>query len=153
MPETDPPDLFAAAGVVFDAEPALPAPKRASRPRKPTPAQRAADVRREGARRHRAPQAPGQRTRVGQSRDLSPAPVLAFPLARNAGVVAEVIERLPHGYARDLDKRRDQEVKFLEKRLLKQGVTGQNAWRCARELVHVAYMERVRQAHKEAEIL
>lgn len=153
MLETDPPDLFAAAGITLDADASLPAPKRASRPRKPTPAQRAADVRREGARRHRAPQAPGQRTRVGQPRDLSPAPVLAFPLHRNVNVLAEVIERLPHGYAHDLDKRRDQEVRNLEKRLLRHGLRGQVAWRCARELVHVAYMERVRQAHKEAGIL
>lgn len=146
-------DLFTAAGITLEAETAETKPKRANRPKKPTPVQLAAADRLKGGRRLRAPQSPGQRTRVGQPRDLSPTPVLAFPLARNARVVAEVIERLPHGYAPDLDKRRDQEVKVLEKRLLRQGLTGQIAWRCARELVHVAYMERVRQAHKEAGIL
>ncbi|MCJ2016945.1 hypothetical protein MKK84_05815, partial [Methylobacterium sp. E-065] len=68
----DLPDLFAAAGLVLDAEPAPAKPKRASRPGKPTPAQLAAAVRLEGGRRLRAPQSIGQRSRVGQPRDLSP---------------------------------------------------------------------------------
>lgn len=148
-----PPDLFAAAGITLDAQTTLPTPKRASRPRKPTRAQLAAADRLMGGRRLRVPQAPGQRTRVGQPRDMSPAPVLAFPLTRNARVVAEVIERLPHGYARDLDKKSAQETRRLQKRLVQRGISKQSAWLCARELVHVAYIERVRDAHKEAGIL
>ena len=153
MTEPIPPDLFTTAGIPLDGSHVPSPPKRQRRPKKPSAAELAADVRREGARRLRPPQAPGQRMRIGQPRDLSPAPVLAFPLHRNVKLLSEGIERLPHGYALDLDKRRDQEVKVLEKRLLQRGLTGQIAWRCARELVHVAYMERVRQAHKEAGIL
>jgi hypothetical protein len=79
--------------------------------------------------------------------------VLAFPLARNANVVAEMIGRLPHGYAADLDKKRNQEVSRLQKDLISRGVSKQAAWLCARELVHVAYIARVKDAHKEAGIL
>ncbi len=90
------PDLFAAAGLVLEEadrkSAGSPRPKRPQKPNKPTPAQRAAADRLMGGRRLRTPQSHGQRTRVGQPRDLSPVPVLAFPLARNARVVAEVIE-------------------------------------------------------------
>jgi hypothetical protein len=153
MSVADLPDLFAAGGIPLDAEPTPAKPKRASRPRKPTPAEHAASVRLEGGRRSRAPSSLGQRSRIGTPRDLSPAPVLAFPLARNADVLAETIARLPHGYAPDLDKKRDLEVRRLQNGLMKRGLTKQSAWRCARELVHVAYIKRVRDAHVEAGIL
>jgi len=157
MPEPEPPDLFAAAGLVL--EEGLPKsgdtsqPKRPRKPKPPTPAERAAAVRLEGGRRSRPPASLGQRSRIGTPRDFRPAPVLAFPLVRNATVLEETISRLPHGYAPDLDKKRDLEVRRLQKGLMQRGLTKQSAWRCARELVHVAYIKRVKDAHKEAGIL
>ncbi len=157
MPKPPNPDLFAAAGLELEEDAprngGISHPKRPRKPKPPTPTERAAAARLEGGRRSRAPSSLSQRARVGMPRDLSPAPVLAFPLARNAAVLAETIARLPHGYAPDLDRKRDQEVINLEKRLLRRGLPGNVAWRCARELVHVAYIERVQQAHKEAGIL
>lgn len=151
MLEPDPPDLFAVVGIVLDAE--LKPPTRTRKPRPPSPAERAAAVRLEGGRRSRGQASPGQRTRVGQPRRLEPAPIIAFPLSRNVKAIAEVIARLPHGYASDLNRRRDQEVRRLQKGLVERGVPNKAAWLCARELVHVAYIQRVRDAHKEAGIL
>ncbi|MGU3449633.1 hypothetical protein [Methylobacterium sp. 391_Methyba4] len=149
--------LFKAAGLVLEEDAlkiaGISQPKRPRKPKPPTPAERAAAVRLEGGRRPRAPASLGQRSGIGTPRDLSPAPVLAFPLARNAAVLAEVIERLPHGYAPDLDRKRDFEVRRLQKGLMQRGLSKQSAWRCARELVHIAYIKRVRDAHTEAGIL
>lgn len=153
MPDPDPPDLFAAAGIVLDGEPAPTPPKRQKRARKPTPAQLAAAVRLGGGRRLRAPQSPGHRTRVGEPRDLAPASVLAFPLHRNPVLVAEVIERLPHGYAPDLDIICRREAYKLEKRLQRKGMSQKSARQCAKELLHEAYAIRVRDAHREAGVL
>ena len=157
MPKPPDPDLFDAAGLELEeGVPKIgetPQPRRPRKPKPPKPAERAAAARLEGGRRSRAPSSLGQRSRVGLPRDLSPAPVLAFPLTKNAAVLAEVIERLPHGYAPDLDKKRDLEVRRLQKGLMQRGLTKQSAWRCARELVHVAYIKRVRDAHMEAGIL
>lgn len=149
--------LFRAAGLEPEGDPSslewISQPKRPRKPKPPSPVERAAAVRLEGGRRSRAPARLGQRSRIGAPRELSPAPVLAFPLARNATVLAEVIERLPHGYASDLDRKRDLEVRRLQKGLIQRGLTKQLAWRCARELVHLAYIKRVRDAHTEAGIL
>ena len=153
MPDPDAPDLFASAGIVLDAEPAPAKPRRVRKPRPPTPAERAAAVRHEGGRRSKGPGGLGQRMRVGEARNLNPAPVVAFPLAKNVKAVADVIARLPHGYAPDLNRRRDQEVRRLQKDLVERGVPNKAAWLCARELVHVAYIQCVRDAHKEAGIL
>lgn len=151
MFEPDLPDLFAAAGIELDAEPTKSKPQR--KPRPPTPAERAAADRLQGGRRFRGPGSLVQRARVGEARNLNPAPVVAFPLCRNVKAIAEVIARLPHGYAPDLNRRRDQEVRRLQKSLVERGVPNKAAWLCARELVHVAYIQRVRDAHKEAGIL
>lgn len=153
MPDHEAPNLFDAAGIELNAEPLPSKLKRSRKAKPPTPAERAAAARLEGGRRSRAPASLGQRSRIGTPRDLSPARVLAFPLTRNANMLAEVIERLPHGYAPDLDKKRDLEVRRLQKGLIQRGLTKQLAWRCARELVHVAYIKRVRDAHMEAGIL
>lgn len=153
MPETETPDLFAAAGIELDAEPVPAKPKRARKPKPPSPAERAAADRLQGGRRSRGPGSLDQRMRVGEARNLNPAPVVAFPLAKNVKAVADVIARLPHGYAPDLNRRRDQEVRRLQKDLVERGVPNKAAWLCARELVHVAYIQRVRDAHKEAGIL
>lgn len=150
-----PPDqanLFTAAGLVLTEEPTR-ASKRQRKPLPPSPAERAASGRLEGARRSRMPVSQGQRTRVGPPRNLALAEVLAFPLTRNVVAVAEMIEALPHGYAPNLNKRRDQEARNLQNRLVGQGIPKQSAWLCARELVHIAYMKRVEDAHKEAGIL
>lgn len=153
MLDPDPPDLFSTAGIPLEAEPVPTPPKRRRRPKAPTPAQLAATVRLGGGRRLRGPHCPRERTRVGEPRDLAPAPVLAFPLSRNAGVVAEVIGRLPHGYAADLDAICRREAHNLEKRLQKKGMSQKSARQCAKELLHEAYAIRVRDAHREAGVL
>ncbi|MCJ2067941.1 DUF6074 family protein [Methylobacterium sp. J-030] len=143
MPDTNPPDLFAAAGITLDTEFVRTAPKRPRKPKPPTPAERAAAGRLEGARRLRPTQAPGQRARVGPPRDLAPAPVMAFPLARNARVVAELIERLQADKAGNLDAAYDRETRNLEKRLVRRGLHKQSARRCAMDVVHAAYSKTV----------
>jgi hypothetical protein len=153
MADPDPPDLFAAAGIILDGEPARTPPKRQKRARKLTPAEKAAAVRLEAGRRLWGPQSPGMRTRVGEPRDLAPAQVLAFPLHRNPVLVAKVIERLPHGYAPDLDAICRREAYKLEKRLKKKGMSQKSARKCAKELLHEAYAIRVRDAHHEAGVL
>jgi hypothetical protein len=153
MLDPDPLDLFSTAGISLVTEPTRTPPKRQRKPKAPTPAQMAAADRLAGGRRLRGPGSPGGRTRVGQPRDLSPAPVLAFPLARNPGVVAEVIKRLPHGYASDLDAICRREAHKLEKRLKKKGMSQKSARQCAKELLHEAYAIRVRDAHHEAGVL
>ncbi|WP_409566450.1 DUF6074 family protein [Methylobacterium sp. E-065] len=79
--------------------------------------------------------------------------MLAFPLVRNAGVVAEVIRRLPHGYDEQIDATCDREARNLEKRLMRRGVSKKSARACAIDVLHEAYTERVRAAHQEAGVL
>lgn len=148
MHDDTPPDLFTAAGIVLDAEPVRPTPKRTRKTRTLTAAERAADVRREGARRLRAPQSPERHTRVGLPRKFASALVLAFPLTRNAGVLAEVIQRLPSGDGEKLDDAYAQEALRLEKQLVRQGLPKNFARRCARDLLHEAYMKRVRETNE-----
>ncbi|KQP05903.1 hypothetical protein ASF28_18620 [Methylobacterium sp. Leaf99] len=139
-------DLFDAAGLPL---PPIPPKKRQRSPRKPTPAERAATGRLKGARRSRAP----QRQRVGPERDLSPAvaaDVVPFPLHRNGGLLAEVVDRLPHGYSGDLGKVCAKETREFQHTLMRQGVDRQPAWLCARTLLHHAFMKRVHDAHREA---
>ncbi|APT31390.1 hypothetical protein MCBMB27_02099 [Methylobacterium phyllosphaerae] len=149
MPKPPDPDLFAAAGLMLEEHARKTArisrPKRPRKPKPPTPAERAAAVRLEGGRRSRAPASLGQRSRVGTPRDLSPAPVLSFPLVRNATVLAEVIKRLPHCDPDELDVVCDREARKFEKRLISRGLQKQSARRCAKDLLHEAYMERVRE--------
>ncbi|MCJ2074247.1 hypothetical protein MKK68_01035 [Methylobacterium sp. E-016] len=144
---TDAP-LFEAAGV--DLEPVMAKPKRTRRPKPPTPAERAATGRLEGARRFRGP---GQRTRIGGPRQLALAEVKPYPLHHNARLLGEVVARLPHGYAMDLNKVCAQQTREFQDKLMGQGVPKQSAWFCARTLVHHAYIKRVDDAHKEAGIL
>jgi hypothetical protein len=152
MPDPDTPDLFAAEGIVLEDNPDLDSglaskpsarPKRQRKPRPPTPAERAAADRLEGGRRSRGPASPGQRARVGAPRSLQLAPVLAFPLARNASALAEMIRRLPQDAPDNLDAACDQEVRKLENRLVRKGISKQSARRCAMDLLHEAYMKSV----------
>ncbi|TXM63941.1 hypothetical protein FV226_27075 [Methylobacterium sp. WL12] len=139
-------DLFEAAGVPL---PPIP-PKPARKARKPSPAERAASGRLEGARRHRIP----DRRRIGPGRDLAhAAQVVPFPLHHNGALLADVIERLPHGYSPDLNKACAKETRNLQNQLMRQGVAKQSAWLCARTLLHHAHMKRVHDAHREAGIL
>lgn len=116
----------------------------------PTPPECAAADRLEGARRSRGP---GPRTRIGGPRHLTLAEVKAFPLHRHAGLLGEVVARLPHGYASDLNKACAQQTREFQDKLMGQGVPKQSAWFCARTLVHHAYIQRVDDAHREAGIL
>ncbi|MDP4003274.1 hypothetical protein [Methylobacterium sp. NEAU K] len=70
IPKADPPNLFTAAGIPVDAEAVQPKRKRASRPRKPTPAENAEADRVMGGRGLRGPLSPGQRSRVGTGREI-----------------------------------------------------------------------------------
>lgn len=154
MPKPPDPDLFDAAGLELEEgllkSEETSGPKRPRKPKPPTPAERAAAVRLEGGRRSRAPSSLGQRSRIGTPRDLSPAPVLAFPLTHNASMLAEVIERLPHGYDEELETTCDREARNLEKRLIRRGISKQSARSCARDVLNQAYTNRVRDAHKES---
>ena len=153
MPEPVPPDLFAAAGLVL--EEGLPKsgdtsqPKRPRKPKLPSPAERAAAVRLEGGRRLRAPQSLGQRSRVGQARDISPAPVLAFPLARNAKVLSDTVRSLPHFYDDTFEKRWAKVGRNVERRLVKRGLSPADALNCAHELLDAALDVRANQAESE----
>lgn len=149
MSEPSLPDLFDHAGIALDAGTAQPAPKRKRGPRKPTPAQRAADVRLEGARRLRGPQAPGQRTRVGQPRVLSPAPVLAFPLSRNVEILSGTVESLPHFYDDAFEKKWAKIGRNVERRLIRRGLSPVDALNCAHELLDAALDVRATQAENE----
>lgn len=156
MPEPEPLDLFAAASLMLEdcVKPdAISQPKRPRKPKPPTPAERAAAVRLEGGRRSRALASLRQRSRIGTPRDLSMAPVLAFPLARNAAVLEETISRLPHGYDEELETTCDREARNFEKRLIRRGVSKQSARVCARDVLHEAYTKRVRDADKESGLL
>lgn len=149
MPDTVPPDLFAHAGLVLDAAPVKPAPKRAGRPKAPSPAQRAADVRLEGARRHRPPQEPAGRTRVGQPRDLSPHKVVPFPLSRNAEILSATVEELPHFYDDTFEKKWAKVGRNIERRLVRRGLQPGDALACAHELLDAALDVRATQAEAE----
>ena len=149
MPDPDPPDLFTAAGIGLEAEPAPAKPRRVRKPRPLSPAERAAAVRLEGGRRSRGPANPGQRARVGQPRRLKPALVIAFPLCRNVKAVEEVIARLPQVHGEALDAFYDREAKRIEKRLLRKGVSKQSAWSCAADVVLKAYTTTVHNSLKE----
>ena len=142
-------DLFTVAGLVLDAEPALPAPKRAGRARKPTPAEKAAAGRLEGARRLRGPQALGQRTRVGQPRDLSPTPLLAFPLSRNVEILSGTVESLPHFYDDAFEMKWAKIGRNVERRLIRRGLSPVDALNCAHELLVAALDVRATQAENE----
>jgi len=148
-----PPDLFAAAGVELEDVPAPVKPKRPRKPKPPTPAERATQARAQAVRRERRPDPNGERVRIGSARDLSPRKVFAYPLSRNTGLLDDMVKRLPHGYDDSLDKQRASEAKKLERRLLNKGLPAEVSWQCANELVHVAYMRRVHEAHEEAGIL
>lgn len=149
MPEPDPPDLFAAAGLVLDAEPLRTPPKRQRKPTKSTPAELAAADRLKGVRRLRAPQAPGQRTRVGEPRDLATAPVLAFPLSRNASVLSATVDRLPHFYDDAFERKWVKVGRNVENRLVRRGIRPDEALNCAHELLDAALDVRATQAENE----
>lgn len=149
MLDPDPPDLFSTAGIPLEAEPTQTPPKRQRKARKPTPAELAAADRLMGGRRLRAPQAPGRRTRVGQPRDLSPAPVLAFPLSRNAGVLSATVERLPHFYDDAFEKKWSKVGRNVEDRLVRRGLAPEEALNCAHELLDAALNIRATQAENE----
>ncbi|TXN19748.1 hypothetical protein [Methylobacterium sp. WL19] len=138
-------DLFDVAGLPLPPIPTKP-PKKA---KKPSPAALAASGRLGGARRSPAP----VRDRVGPTRDLLLGAVLAFPLHVNGRLVAEVTERLPHGYAADLNKACARETAELHRKLISQGIPKQSAWLCARTLLHHAVIKRIDDAHKEAGVL
>lgn len=153
MHDTEPPDLFAAAGLELEEaqlkfQPSS-RPKRPRKPKPPTPAERAATVRLEGGRRSRAPSSLGQRSRVGQARDISPAPVLAFPLARNAKVLSDTVRSLPHFYDDTFEKRWAKIGRNIERRLVKRGISSADALNCAHELLDAALDVRATQAENE----
>ena len=158
MPNPVPPDLFTAAGLVLEDNPDLDTglksklsarPKRPRKPKPPTPAERAATVRLEGGRRPRPPQAPGQRTRVGQPRVLGPTPVLAFPLARNMNVLSETVESLPHFYDDAFERKWAKVGRNVERRLISRGLSPADALNCAHELLDAALDVRATQAESE----
>lgn len=153
MPKPPDPDLFNAAGLVLEEGVSkfgdTPQPKRPRKPKPPTPAERAAAARLEGGRRSRAPSSLGQRSRVGQARDLSPAPVLAFPLARNAKVLSETVQSLPHFYDDAFEKKWSKVGRSVERRLIKRGLKPVDALSCAHELLDAALDVRATQAENE----
>ena len=149
MPDHDSPDLFAHAGLVLDAKPAQPAPKRARSPRKPSPAQLAAAGRLEGARRLRAPHGIGQRVRVGEPRDLSQHKVVPFPLWRNAEILSGTVESLPHFYDDAFEKKWAKVGRNVERRLMRRGLSPADALNCAHELLKAALDVRATQAENE----
>jgi len=149
MSEPVSPDLFTAAGITLDADTALPPPKRPRRASKPTPAQLAAADRLMGGRRLRASHSIGQRNRVGQPRDLSPTPVLAFPLARNAEVLSATVESLPHFHDDAFEKKWAKVGRNVERRLIRRGLSPADALNCAHELLDAALDVRATQAESE----
>jgi hypothetical protein len=142
----DPPDLFAAAGLVLEAPPAPPKPKRR---RKRTSAEIAAAVRLEGARRDRSRSVLMTRERVGPPRDLRRPKVLTYPLSRNAALLQDTLKQLPHLYADEWDKQRARVARNLEQKLFRRGIPKDEAQACAMELLHAAFRIRADEAHKE----
>ncbi|MFB0490065.1 hypothetical protein ABIE45_002651 [Methylobacterium sp. OAE515] len=153
MPEPDPPNLFDAAGLVLEEHRLKSEPisrrKRPRKPKPPTPAERAAAARLEGGRRSRAPSSLGQRSRVSTPRDLSSAPVLAFPLSRNASVLSATVESLPHFYDDAFEKKWVKIGRNVERRLIRRGITPADALNCAHELLDAALDVRATQAESE----
>lgn len=141
-------NLFDHAGVELPATPAKP--KRPQKLTPPSPVACAASGRLDGARRSR-PLSRTPRDRVGPARDLNPGRVLAYPLSRNVTALAEVIERLPHGYDDSLPVKCDREAQNITRKLMRKGIAKLLARKCAKDLVDVAYTKRVSDAHKEAE--
>lgn len=132
-------DLFDAAGTPLPPVP----PKKPPKARKPTPAERAASGRLEGARRSRTP----QRHRVGPARDLkATAPVLPFPFSKNRKVLAAITARLPNGNADNLEDVFEYERSKYARRLIARGLPKKTARHCANELLHQAYMIRAEEA-------
>ena len=152
MLDPDPPDLFTSAGIPLEAEPARTPPKRRRRSKAPSPAEKAAAVRLEGGRRLRGPGSPGMRARVGAPRDLSPAPVLAFPLSRNASVLAATVDRLPHFYDDAFEKKWVKVGRNVEHRLIRRGLSPVDALNCAHELLDAALDVRAKQADNERKL-
>lgn len=153
MPKPPDPDLFAAAGLELGE--GLPKfgesshPKRRRKCKPPTPAERAAAARLDGGRRSRVPASLGQRSRIGMPRDLTPAPVLAFPLARNAKVLFETVQSLPHFYDDTFEKKWSKVGRNVERHLIKRGLSPADALNCAHELLDAALDVRATQAENE----
>lgn len=142
-----PTDLFAAAGVPLEAPPAPPKPKRR---RKRTPAEIAAAVRLEGARRDRSRSVLMMRERVGPPRDLRQPKVLAYPLSRNAALLQDTVQKLPDFRDDKFLKKWCSMGRTLEKKLVKHGIPQDAAYDAALDLLNAAYDTRRIEANKEA---
>lgn len=130
-------NLFAAAGL--ELEPVPTKPKRQRRAKAPTPAERAAAGRREGARRGRCPCALESRVRTVPVRDLAPRRVFPFPFSHNAAILQATAAKLRNGNERELQQTASREFNNVEKRLIRKGFPKQSARECARELLREAW--------------
>ncbi|WP_162559783.1 hypothetical protein [Methylobacterium radiodurans] len=140
--------LFAAAGVEVAERPRPPTkPRRAPQPPPPSPADRAAAARACGARRTRSD---GEvRRRIGEVHSQPAPQVVGFPLSRNAELLQNTLEQLPHLYSPEWDKLRSKAYRNTAHKLIRRGIPNDEAWRCANELVHAAFHIRKVEAYKE----
>jgi hypothetical protein len=75
--------------------------------------------------------------------------VLAFPLARNAKVLSDTVRSLPHFYDDTFENRWANIGRNVERRLVKRGISSDDALNCAHELLDAALDVRATQAENE----
>lgn len=149
MSDLDVLPLFTAAGVQVEERPPPAKLKHRSKPRPPSPAEKAAAARLAGARRRACLCTDTGRRRIGGPRDLSAPRVFGFPLSKNAAVLAEALERLPSFYDHDFEKRWASVGRNYERKLIRHGIPADAAYASAKDLLDAALDVRAAQSEKE----